>query len=155
MTRTTPGIARLLFVVVASVAIGCAGGDATNGSDENTTSVDAGGIVLGSIEGAIGPVSMAYVSRVIDDASDRRAECVVFTMDTPGGLDASMRGIVREILSSSIPVVIFVHPSGSRAASAGAIITLAAHVAVMAPSTNIGAAHPVPLGQQQMDSTMT
>jgi membrane-bound serine protease (ClpP class) len=75
-------------------------------------------------------------------------------MDTPGGLDASMRSIVKDILSSPVPVVIFVYPSGGRAASAGAIISLASHVIAMAPSTNIGAAHPVAMGQGDMDEKM-
>ncbi len=91
---------------------------------------------------------------MIERAKIDSIECVVFTMDTPGGLDASMRSIIKDILSSPIPVIVYVYPSGGRAASAGAIISLAAHVVAMAPSTNIGAAHPVPVGQGKMDDEM-
>lgn len=108
-------------------------------------------LFVGNLQDAIGPVTKDYVRRVLALAAEQRPECVVFTMDTPGGLDASMRNIVKDILSSPVPVVIFVYPSGGRAASAGAIISLAAHVVAMAPGTNIGAAHPVPVGQGDMD----
>ena len=111
-------------------------------------------MLVGTIHGAIGPITKEYVHRVIERAKIDSTECVVFTMDTPGGLDASMRSIIKDILSSPIPVIVYVYPSGGRAASAGAIISLAAHVVAMAPSTNIGAAHPVPVGQGKMDDEM-
>jgi len=111
-------------------------------------------ILIGRIEDAIGPVTKDYVHRVLETAAAEKAECVIFTMDTPGGLDASMRSIVKDILSSPVPVVVFVYPSGGRAASAGAIISLAAHIVAMAPSTNIGAAHPVSVGQGDVDEEM-
>jgi membrane-bound serine protease (ClpP class) len=111
-------------------------------------------VIAAEIKGAIGPVTLGYVERVVAQARRSGAECVIFSMDTPGGLDASMRDIIKEILSSPVPIVIFVSPSGGRAASAGAIISLAAHVVAMAPSTNIGAAHPVAIGQGQMDEEM-
>lgn len=111
-------------------------------------------IVVGALDDAIGPVTKDYVHRIIEQADDLRPECVIFTMDTPGGLDASMRSIIKDILASPVPVVIFVYPSGARAASAGAVISLASHVVAMAPSTNIGAAHPVPVGQGKMDEQM-
>src|SRR5262249_45855976 len=85
---------------------------------------------------------------------ESRAACIVFRLNTPGGLLKSTRIIVSDFLSSAIPVVVYVAPSGAQAASAGVFVTLAAHLAVMAPGTNIGAAHPVTLGEQQ-DSVMT
>lgn len=75
-----------------------------------------------------------------------RAEAIVVQLDTPGGLDLSMRDIIKECLNASVPVVVYVSPSGARAASAGVLITISAHVAAMAPGTNIGAAHPWPWG---------
>jgi len=117
--------------------------------------IDRSKVLLGTIKGAIGPVTVGYVTRVVEHASSVDADFIILTMDTPGGLDASMRSIIKQILSSPVPIVIFVHPSGGRAASAGAIISLASHVVAMAPSTNIGAAHPVPIGQGQMDDEMS
>jgi membrane-bound serine protease (ClpP class) len=108
-------------------------------------------VFVARIDDAIGPVTKDYVRRVLETAAKEVPECVVFTMDTPGGLDASMRSIVKDFLASPVPVVVFVHPRGARAASAGAIIALASHVVAMAPGTNIGAAHPVALGQGGMD----
>jgi len=105
-------------------------------------------------EGAIGPISAKYLTESIRQAEDSGAECLIIELDTPGGLDESMREIIKVILSSEVPIVVFVSPKGSRAASAGAFITLAAHVAAMAPSTNIGAAHPVAFGGGKIDSTM-
>jgi len=105
-------------------------------------------------EGAIGPISAKYLTESIRQAEGSGAECLIIELDTPGGLDESMREIIKVILSSEVPIVVFVSPKGSRAASAGAFITLAAHVAAMAPSTNIGAAHPVAFGGGKIDSTM-
>ncbi len=106
------------------------------------------------IDGPINPVIAEYFIKSIEDAEQGAAECLVVQLDTPGGLDLSMRSIIKKIFASSVPVVVYVAPSGARAASAGAIITLAAHIAAMAPSTNIGAAHPVSIGAGEMGKDM-
>ncbi len=116
-----------------------------------------GQIVHLRLAGSINPVSRDIVTRAISYAETEGAALVVIELNTPGGLGDSMRDIVMAELSSSVPIVVFVGPAGARAASAGAIITLAADVAAMAPGTNIGAAHPVDLlsGGESQDETMT
>jgi membrane-bound serine protease (ClpP class) len=99
-------------------------------------------------------VSAEFIQKSVKKANDKKYETLVIELDTPGGLDASMRSIVKEMIGSEVPVIVFVSPSGSRAASAGAFITMAAHIAAMTPGTNIGAAHPVGVGGK-MDKTMT
>ncbi len=94
----------------------------------------------------INPVTARFLVRAMDDAESRRAAALLILLDTPGGLVDSTRDITRRILDSRIPVVVYVYPPGGRAASAGLFITVAAHVAAMAPGTNIGAAHPVQAG---------
>ncbi|MBI4839429.1 MAG: nodulation protein NfeD [Nitrospirae bacterium] len=111
-------------------------------------------IIIIKANGVVNPVMAEYVSRNIDEAVKEKAGVLVIELDTPGGLDASMRIIVKKIIASETPVVVYVSPSGSRAASAGVFITLSAHVAAMAPGTNIGAAHPVGL-DGKMDKTMS
>ncbi len=103
------------------------------------------GIIVVKIEGAINPVVAEFVANEIRSANTSSEELIVIRMDTPGGLDTSMRKIIKAIQSSKIPVASFVSPSGSRAASAGTFITIASHIAAMEPGTNIGAAHPVNL----------
>jgi membrane-bound serine protease (ClpP class) len=94
----------------------------------------------------ITPITARFLARTLRMAADEKAECVVLILDTPGGLVESTREAVKEILASRVPVIVYVAPPGARAASAGVFVTMAAHVAAMAPGTNIGAAHPVALG---------
>lgn len=95
---------------------------------------------------AITPITARFIQRAIEKAEQDEAECLILVLDTPGGLVDATRQIVKDMLRSKIPVVVYVAPSGARAASAGVFITLAGHVAAMAPGTNIGAAHPVQIG---------
>ena len=106
-----------------------------------------------SVDATINPSTAEYISSGIKKASEENAECLIIKLNTPGGLLKSTRVIVTDILDSAIPVVVFVHPGGSQAASAGVFITLAGHIAAMAPGTNIGAAHPVTM-QGEQDSIM-
>jgi membrane-bound serine protease (ClpP class) len=105
------------------------------------------------IDGPIGPITARIIDQAIETSEEDSAEALVIELNTPGGLDESMRIITRKILNSGVPVIVYVAPSGSRAASAGVFITLSAHIAAMAPGTNMGSAHPVAIGGQ-MDSTM-
>ena len=108
-------------------------------------------VSLIQIEGVISPIALRLISTAIDRAQAERAQALVIQLDTPGGLERSMRSIVQKEMNSEVPVIVFVSPTGARAASAGVFITMAGHVAAMAPATNIGAAHPVPVGGGQMD----
>ena len=97
-------------------------------------------------DATINPVTADYIIAAIDQSFEENAQCLIIKLDTPGGLLSSTRLIVKNMLSARIPVVVYIAPSGSRAGSAGVFITYASHIAAMAPSTNIGAAHPVELG---------
>ena len=119
-----------------------------------STALADGDVFHVRLEGPIGPMTAEFVDGTLSRAESEAAACLIVEMDTPGGLDLAMRRIVKRVLAAEVPVVVYVSPSGSRAASAGVFITLAAHVAAMAPGTNIGAAHPVQLGGAIPDTTV-
>ncbi len=132
MTRAVLGgvWALLLLLVAASAA----------------RSAEAPPVSLIEIDGAITPITVRLLDGALERARTERAQALIVQLNTPGGLERSMRSMVQSILSSDIPVIVYVAPAGARAASAGVFITMAAHVAAMAPATNIGAAHPVAVG---------
>ena len=108
-----------------------------------------------TVDAAITPAIAKYIIKSVENAHKDGSDGLIILLDTPGGLDLAMRDIVKELLGPPLPVIVFVYPSGARAASAGVMITMAATVAAMAPSTNIGAAHPVAIGLGgKMDETM-
>lgn len=107
------------------------------------------------LQGSINPGAAELLRRALEEAVAAEAACLVVELDTPGGLLATLRSMVQDVMASQVPVVVYVTPSGAQAASAGAILCLAAHVAAMAPGTNIGAAHPVGIGGKgEKDETM-
>ena len=120
-----------------------------------TVAMGQGKVLILELEGAINPASAMYLERGLLKAKEIGATLVVIRLDTPGGLASSMRTMVKAILNSPIPVVVWVGPSGAGAASAGVMVTVAAHVAAMAPGTNIGAAHPVMAGGKEINKTMS
>ena len=113
-----------------------------------------GEALVATIKASVNPVTADYLASAIEQAEEDKAELLVVRLDTPGGLDQAMRDMVQDIIKSPVPVIVYVAPSGARAASAGVLITLAADIAAMAPGTNIGAAHPVSVGGGSMDNTM-
>jgi membrane-bound serine protease (ClpP class) len=112
-------------------------------------------VVIIELEGPINPGTAMYVIRGLENATKQGAGLAILRLDTPGGLASSMRTIVKAILNSPIPVAVWVGPAGAGAASAGVMVTVAAHIAAMAPGTNIGAAHPVTAGGKDIEKTMS
>ena len=133
-----PRIIRILLILIGMLLV------TSIAVRAQTTSPDR--IDVLTIKGTINPVLVDYIGRGIEQAGVTGAQAVIIQMDTPGGLDTAMRDIIQDIINAKIPVVVYVSPAGARAASAGAYITLSAHVAVMAPNTAIGAATPVAMG---------
>jgi membrane-bound serine protease (ClpP class) len=112
-------------------------------------------VLIIRVADAISPATADFIHHGIQSAEKQQAACLIIELDTPGGLAESMHKIVRDILASTVPVVVYVSPSGARAASAGVMITMAADIAAMAPGTNIGAAHPVGAGGQEIEGKMS
>jgi membrane-bound serine protease (ClpP class) len=112
-------------------------------------------VFVAEVEGIINPATAKFIIESIDQAVKEGGQCLIIELDTPGGLMDSMRNIVKKMLGSPIPVIVYVGPGGARAASAGVFITMAANIAVMAPGTHIGAAHPVTLGEGKESKTMS
>jgi membrane-bound serine protease (ClpP class) len=112
-------------------------------------------VFVAEVEGIINPATAKFIIESIDQAVKEGGQCLIIELDTPGGLMDSMRNIVKKILTSPIPIIVYVGPSGARAASAGVFITMSANIAAMAPSTHIGAAHPVSLGEGKESKTMS
>lgn len=135
--------ALLLLVLVAGIVAAC-------GSDDP----ERGAVHLLRLDGGIGPITERYIDRGITKAEDEGAKLIVIEMDTPGGFSSSMREMVQRIEASDVPIVVYVSPWGARAASAGTFVTMAAHVAVMAPNTSIGAAAAINADGSDLEGTL-
>ncbi len=145
MKKTKPGIRFAILLLLAGLAVVSLSG--------YSPAASRAVYVLKAV-GSINPGLAEFVVEGIRLAEAQKAEALVIELDTPGGLDTSMRQIIQAISNAKVPVVIYVYPRGARAASAGVLITISANIAAMAPGTNIGAAHPVSIGMGKMDKTM-
>lgn len=135
-----------LFIITLSALLLFSSANGFSGENE---------IYIIKASGAVSPATANFLKQGIKKASDDNVSCIIIELNTPGGLAESMRDIVMAIFASRVPVVVYVSPSGARAASAGVMITMAADIAAMAPGTNIGAAHPVGAGGKKIDKTMS
>lgn len=143
---------RLLFTLLPLLGIATASGQPAVESEGPASHPH---ILTMTVDGTINPIVAEYIEQGMERAENENFDAVVIQIDTPGGLDTAMRQIIKAIEESAVPVIVYVSPRGARAASAGVFITLTAHIAAMAPGTNIGAAHPVAMGEKEMDETMS
>ncbi len=143
-----------LAALLLAAAVLVAARPAVSGPSPEATPATTPLVHLAVVDDAITPITAKFVEEAIAAARAAGADALVIELDTPGGLVTSMREIVKDVLASEVPVIVYVGPSGARAGSAGVFITMAAHVAAMAPGTNIGAASPVAAGGGQIDETM-
>ena len=139
------GLGILVFSGLVTAGFPCAFGTASA----------ADGVMILELEGTINPGTAMYLERGLEEAQEKGMKLCILRVDTPGGLASSMRTIVKAVLNSNIPVAVYVGPRGAGAASAGVMVTVAGHIAAMAPGTNIGAAHPVTAGGKDIEKTMS
>ena len=143
LTARTRGLTRVLAGALLIAALAAPAGAASNE------------VIIIRVSDAVSPATADFIHQGIKTAEKEQAALVVIELDTPGGLADSMRSIIQDLLGSTVPVAVYVAPGGARAASAGVMITMAADIAAMAPGTNIGAAHPVGAGGQEIDGKMS
>lgn len=136
-------ISALLIILSAILLLN----NSSISSEERKGIQPQGEVLIITVEGVINPVAAEHINKSIRKATEMKAQALIIKLDTPGGLDTSMRSIVKDIIRSDVPVVVYVSPSGARATSAGVFVTMAAHIAAMSPGTTIGAAHPVAVGR--------